>query len=473
MARHWYSTALKGAAVLPLALAVSLGAGSAQAQDKKLVPFLTAESSPEAVEQLNKIIEQFEAENPEIDVELQLMSNDDRMSRAINAVAVGEELGIFEIERRLVPDFTRAGFLLQLDSIVEEIGLENFIPGSLLYWPWDGHLYQLTADLSGSQLYWRKDLFEQAGLAEPDSYERLLEASERLHNQNGVSGNAFESSNNGAVQRFVTFLWQNCGDFYTKTGELAFDRPGAKQATVDYAELNKYAPAGNHSWGNLDPINSFIAGRVGIALFPGRLAYQAATNAPDIAKVMGVREPRVARGGNGPHVAYGAITGYAIGSTVKNPEEAKKFLKFILSGQPLLDYSMAVPGHNAPPIKEIQAQVLEQDHPYVNEHRDWIESIFEAVTYANHEVQNMGSITDDCRFEKSMVPMPWSARVMGQEPVVSRMFQEISLQNRPVEEAYQAAVERFASEMAAWKQENTWFTAPDPNWQPPGMAPAQ
>jgi multiple sugar transport system substrate-binding protein len=170
MAIHWYSTALRGAALVPLALAVSLGVGAAQAQEKKVVPFLTAESSPEAVEQLNKIIDQFESENPEIDVELQLMSNDDRMSRAINAVAVGEELGIFEIERRLVPDFTRAGFLLQLDSIVEEIGLENFIPGSLLYWPWDGHLYQLTADLSGSQIYWRKDLFEQAGLAEPDSY---------------------------------------------------------------------------------------------------------------------------------------------------------------------------------------------------------------------------------------------------------------------------------------------------------------
>jgi hypothetical protein len=27
--------------------------------------------------------------------------------------------------------------------------------------------------------------------------------------------------------------------------------------------------------------------------------------------------------------------------------------------------------------------------------------------------------------------------------------------------------------MAAWKQENTWFTPPDPKWQPPGMAPAQ
>jgi multiple sugar transport system substrate-binding protein len=471
MKKLWCSTALRGV-VLPLALALSFVSGQAAAQDKKRVPFLTAESSPEAVEQLNKLIDGFEAENPDIDVELQLMSNDERMARAINAVAVGEELGIFEIERRLVPDFTRAGYLLQLDNIVEEIGVEKFIPGSLLYWPWDGHLYQLTADLSGSPLYWRKDLFEEAGLAEPDSFERMLEASERLHGQNGVSGNALESSNNGAVQRFVTFLWQNCGDFYTKTGELAFDRPGAKQAAEDYAALNKYAPPGNHSWGNLDPVNAYVAGRVAIALFPGRLAYQVGSNAPDIAKVTGLREARVARGGKGPRVAYGAVTGYAIGSTVEHPEEAKRFLKYLLSGQPLLDYAMAVPGHNAPPIKEIQAQVLEQDDPYVKEHRDWIELIFEAVTYANHEVQNMGSITDDCRFEKSMVPMPWSARVMGQEPVVSRMLQEVSLQGRPIDEAYQDAAARFQSEMEAWKAENTWFTPPDPNWQPPGMEAA-
>jgi hypothetical protein len=109
----------------------------------------------------------------------------------------------------------------------------------------------------------------------------------------------------------------------------------------------------------------------------------------------------------------------------------------------------------------------------VKEYRDWIELIFEATTYANHEVQNMGSITEDCRFEKSMVPMPWSSRVMGQEPVVSRMLQEVALQDRPVDEAYQAAVERFRTEMETWKKENDWFTPPDPNWQPPGMEAAQ
>lgn len=452
-----------------LATAMAFGGGAAFAQDKKIVPFLTAESSPNAVGQLTSIIAEFEKANPNIGIELQLMSNDNRATRIINSVSVGDELGIFEIERRLVPDFTRAGYLLPLDSIVENIGVDKFIPGTLLYWPWDGHLYQLTSDIGASTMWWRKDLFEKSGLAEPDSFERLLEASKKLHGKDGLSGNAFESSNRAGVQRFVAFLWQNGGDFYTKTGEPAFQRPGAKQAVADYSELNKYAPSGNHSWGNLDPINSYAAGRVGMALFPGRLGFQIAKNAPDIAKVTGNREARVARGGKGPRVTYGSLTGYAIGKTVRHPDEAKKFLEFMLTGDRLLAYAMAVPGHNAPPIKEIQAKVLEQDDPFVKNYRDWIKTTFEATTYFNAEAQNMGSITEDGKFEKSFVPMPWAARVMGSAPIVSTMLQKIALQNVPVDTAYNDAVTGFKTEMEKWKAENTWFTPPDPNWQPPGV----
>lgn len=467
MKRQGFTRAIQ-AATVSLAVAVALTAGAASAQDRKIVPFLTAESSPEAVTELLSLIEQFEEANPDIGIELQLTSNDNRGPRIINSVSVGDELGIFEIERRLVPDFTRAGYLLPLESIVDEIGIENFIPGSLLYWPWDGHLYQFTSDLSAATMYWRKDLFEAAGLAEPDSYERLLEASEKLHGQDNVSGNAFESSNRGGVQRFVTFLWQNGGDFYTKAGELAFDRPGAKQAVEDYAALNKFAPDGNHSWGSLDAVNAFAAGRVGMALFPGRLGYQVGTKAPDIAKVTGNREARVAREGKGPRVVYGAVTSYSIGSTVKHPEEAKKFLKFLFTGEPLLQYSMGVPGHIAPALKDIQAKLLEQDVPYIKEHRDWVETILEATTYFNAEAQNMGSITETGEFKKSLVPMPWSARVMGQAPVTSTMFQRIALEGAAVDDAYKTAVEAFKTEMEAWKAENKW-EAPDPNWQPPGM----
>jgi multiple sugar transport system substrate-binding protein len=140
MKRQSFTSAWGTASALSLAVAIAVAAGPASAQDRKIVPFLTAESSPEAVTQILGLIEQFEKENPDVGIELQLTSNDNRGPRIINSVSVGDELGIFEIERRLVPDFTRAGYLLPLDSIVEEIGVDKFIPGSLLYWPWDGKL---------------------------------------------------------------------------------------------------------------------------------------------------------------------------------------------------------------------------------------------------------------------------------------------------------------------------------------------
>lgn len=448
------------AAALSIALAVGLMSASGLAQEKKTVPFLTSESSPESVAQMNDLIAQFEAANPDVHVELQLMASDGRMQRLINAIAVGDELGIFEIDRGLVPDFTKAGYLLPLDSMVDEIGVENFTPGSLLYWPWDGHLYQFPSDISVATLFWRKDLFEQAGLAEPDSYERLLEANQKLNGQNGVAGGAFDASNDGASNRFAPFLWQNCGDFYTRDGELAFDRPGAKQAVEDYAELNKYTPPSNHSWGGREPVNAYVAGRVATAFFVGRLGHDLAMNAPELAKVSGNREARLARGGKGPHVTYGVITSYAIGSNVKHPEEAKRFLKFLLTGEPLLKYAMAVPGHIIPVLKDVQAQVLEQDHPYVKNYREWVQRVFDLAPTANSDAQNMGSVTEDCRFEKSLVPVPWVSSISGDQAAIAQLFQRVSLQGAAVDASYEEAVEAFREAMEEWKADNGWTPPP-------------
>jgi hypothetical protein len=129
---------------------------------------------------------------------------------------------------------------------------------------------------------------------------------------------------------------------------------------------------------------------------------------------------------------------------------------------------MGVPGHIAPAIKSVQAQMLEQDNPYIQNHRDWVETILEATTYFNAEAQNMGSITDECEFKKSLVPMPWSSRVMGQAPVISTMFQKIALEDLPVEEAYAEAVEQHRVLADEWKAENGWEPPPK-DWAPPGM----
>lgn len=434
------------------------------AGDIKVVPFLTAENSPEAVTQITAIIEEFEAQNPGVAIELQLTSNDNRAARIINSAAVGDELGLFEIERRWVPDFVQAGWLLELDEIVNDIGQEKFIPGSMLYWPWDGHLYQYTSDLSAASMFYRTDLFDAAGLGTPDSYERLLEASQALHGQDGVSGNAFEESNDGGVQRFTSFLWQNCGDFYNADGTLAFDREGAKTAVEQYAELNKYTPEDSFSWGSRDPVNSYVAGRVAMSLYPARLAFEVASNAPDIAAVTGMIEPRVASNGEGPRTFYGAVTSFSIGSTVKHPAEARKFLEFIFTGENMVNFALGAPGHVVPPNKDDQAALLAADHWYVDEYQDWMQKAVESTVHFNHEAQNMGSIKEDCTFEKSLVPMPWSSRVMGQAPVVTTMFQKISLEGVSVDQAYDEAVEAFRTEAEDWQDANPWFEPVDADW---------
>ena len=60
MKRQSFSRVRGAASALALAAALAVATGPASAQDRKIVPFLTAESSPEAVTQLLSLIEQFE-----------------------------------------------------------------------------------------------------------------------------------------------------------------------------------------------------------------------------------------------------------------------------------------------------------------------------------------------------------------------------------------------------------------------------
>jgi multiple sugar transport system substrate-binding protein len=424
--------------------------------DIKVIPFLTAEASPDAVTQITTLIAEFEAANPGVVIELQLMSNDARAARITNAVAVGEELGIFEIERELVPDFTNAGYLLPLTDMVDSIGEENFADGSLLYWPQDGELYQFPADLSAAVQYWRHDLFEAAGLGEPDSYEAILESAETLDGQNGVSGTAQEISPSRGAQGFSTFLWQNCGDWFTDQGELALNSEEARQAAMDYVELTQYAPEGSHTWESFDPITAMASGRAASIVYPGRMGHEIGTNAPDMAQNISVRPATVSRGGQGPQTVYGAVTTYAIGSTVRHPEEARAFLEYILTGDALVQYSLGVPGHIIPALKDEQAQALEADHPYVNEHRDWMEAHFAATEWFNHESQNMGSM-NGCEFERSLAPMPWSARVFGAQPPISTFLQQVLLEGADAETTWDQTVEEVGAQAEAWRTDNTWW----------------
>ncbi|SDF02142.1 ABC transporter substrate-binding protein [Sporolituus thermophilus] len=143
-------------------------------------------------------------------------------------------------------------------------------------------------------LFYRKDLFEQAGLKPPTTLEELEAAAKKLHNPSAeMYGIVSRGQRGAAVTQFSSYLYEYGGDFI-KNGKAVIDSPEAVKALQYYGRiLHDYGPPGvtNMSWpqaqalfasgkvamwtdastllsGLLDPNKSKVADKVGLAPFP-------------------------------------------------------------------------------------------------------------------------------------------------------------------------------------------------------------
>ncbi|MCL6593599.1 MAG: extracellular solute-binding protein, partial [Alicyclobacillus sp.] len=143
-------------------------------------------------------------------------------------------------------------------------------------------------------LYYRKDLFQKAGLQPPKTIDELVADAKKLNDpQHGVYGFVARGKRADAVTQESSFLYSYGGD-WTKDGKAAVNTPEAIQAFTTYGTLLKdYGPPGvlNMSWPQAaaifaqgkaamftdassiyqnvaDPSKSTVANQVGYAAFP-------------------------------------------------------------------------------------------------------------------------------------------------------------------------------------------------------------
>ncbi len=415
--------------------------------------FFTTEADPQQIALLQDLIAEYQIDHPDIDIDIVLASPTHRERRLLTALASGIDLGVFEIEPVLMTNWAEAGYLLPLDDVAADIGLDDYTPGSLFVH--NGHVYALPYSASVYGLWVRTDLFEAAGLPLPTTYQEVLAAAEAL-TAGDVYGIALPGGQNIAtVNYFSTFLWQNGGDYFSCDGEVVFGSPEALEAVKRWAELTRYAPPGFTTWGYREQIDAFIQGRVAMSMYGGRLGVNLAEEAPELVDDVTVIFPPW-----GPEqVTLGVWSRLAIAAGAEHQDEAKEFLGWLLSGDRLLRFDMTVPGHMIPPLRSVQQASLDYQSPYIEERRDWVASFYQWAPYASHPAMNMGVIRDG-RFAPSETPPPWAEAVFEPPGVIDAMLQAIALTDRDPEAAWREAVAKMEAAVDEWKRQH-------PDWEPP------
>lgn len=251
-------------------------------------------------------------------------------------VANDSSYDLFNVDYNWVPEFGRAGHLLPLDDALAapEMKGEQFLPKALDVARWKGKTYGIPQTVHPHILWYRKDLFDQAGRMPPATMQEWRDAVEFFQGKEfggqKVYGWAAQAAKGfGNVHTWLTFLYSHGGDtFDFTTMKPTLTTPEAIKGTTVWADMMKFTPPGINDYTYDEVTNDAASGAIATCLQWSWGAF--AVDDPKSSKTVGKWEFVKVPAGTAsvPHLASWVI---AVSKYSKNPAEAIKFIQYLES----------------------------------------------------------------------------------------------------------------------------------------------
>ncbi len=293
------------------------------------------------------LVETFEAQHPDINVDVTVSDWDQYWTSLQTSIAGGDAPDVFAMDGPIFPDYQSRGVLLDLKPYIDADGFDVTAladAGVAHFTTDDGGQYGLPRDLNVVPLFYNKAMFDAAGIAYPDetwTWDTFVDAAKQLtidENGDGLAEQwGFYTETTDMENYWSELVWQNGGQIInedaTKTllgsdeavAALQFFQdliykhkvlatPDLFAETGDAFEQGLAAMESNGSW--LVPTHQAAGIDFGIAPLPAGPAGQATSINP---------------------------TGAVVSASSKNPDAAWEFVKWLVGpeAQELLMQSKA------------------------------------------------------------------------------------------------------------------------------------
>ncbi|MFQ5663925.1 MAG: ABC transporter substrate-binding protein [Terriglobia bacterium] len=288
---------------------------------------------------LNKLIREFQAQHPGIRVREEILpasTDEQHQFYVINLAAEAADFDVIDMDVIWVPEFARAGWLVELTSHLPPEELTPLNPAALRADWLQGKLFAVPWFVDVGVLYYRRDLLAKYGFGPPATYPELLaQARHILANEanDSLMGFVWQGMQyEGLVCTALEFIRGNGGDVLAPDAEVALTEPATLEALTFMRELIR--PQGvtpalvttlneeatrlifqsgravfmrnwPYAWGLLNQPDSPVAGRVGLTTVP---------HFPD-------------------HASAPTLGGFHLGVNAysRHPKAAIKFVRFMIS----------------------------------------------------------------------------------------------------------------------------------------------
>lgn len=360
-----------------LVLAVSCGAAKAPVQLRWFVP-----GEPEELAIRQQQLDRFHELNPDISVKFEEVTGD-RWQKMLTLIAAGQAPDVLYMQGRFVRPLAARGGLLNLEPFIEKdesMITEQFYPGWLDAVSYNGEHYALPQEFTPIVLFYNKDIFKQSGVAFPDDtwdWETFTQACKKL-----TSGNRFGMAVDTWILIWPVFVWQNGGTLFNVEETMTtLDQPESYNGLQYLADLfvkHKVAPtpAMAPELGFADGI--FMSGNAAMTLTGAWMIPSYRARIKDFGWDVAPLPKGKIRATSAPNLYYG------ISTQTKHPEEAWRFLKFLVGpeGQKIIaENSMALPTVTDPGVNKLFLEGHPPEHVNV---------FIDSMEYASHHFETMG-----------------------------------------------------------------------------------
>jgi multiple sugar transport system substrate-binding protein len=315
---------------------------SEESEGSTTITYMEFSSNGGHEKDLQAIVDAFEEENPDIDVKVETTPYDQYFTKLQTALAGGTAGDAFELNYENFVTYTKSGALAELSGVEPAA----YKPSLLEAFQADGKQYGLPESFSNVVLFFNKDLFKAAGVAEPTAdwtWKDEQAAAAKLTDKGKKVWGDYQPI---SFFEFYKALAQSGGEFLNadKTSSTFNSDAGKQAAAFLVGKAGKTMPTEADGAGTPDfDSKLFKSGKLamwhtGIWLFSGM------ADAPFAWDV--VVEP-----GNTQKASAMFTNGVVVSSQSKNKEAAQKWVSYLTSSDVMTDLRLKT-SWELPPVAD-------------------------------------------------------------------------------------------------------------------------
>lgn len=232
------------------------------------------------------LAEQFHELHPNITIEFHDVPFEEMRTKLLTQVAANNPPDVAYVDASTTGEFASRNALVALDDYIalsSAVDPDDYVEAFMLSTQYEGKTYGLPIDGESTGLFYRTDLFAEAGISEPPkTWDEFLDAAQKLtipdKKQYGFIIFAPESA-----YYWYPWLWQANGDTLAEDGvDVIWDSDAGKRAAEFYVGLRDYSPPDFYNSNSWDGRVAFAEGTVAMYVAGAWFAGVLQNEFPDI-----------------------------------------------------------------------------------------------------------------------------------------------------------------------------------------------